>query len=91
MNNAKAGRSRARRPTIWRLRRICSTTMRCSVGNCLIDAKKGDAEVGLIHAKAAREAAGIHHDTGVKPVEYPQRPNKHIERRTRCTQTASGR
>jgi len=48
-------------------------------GKLLVDAKKGDAEVGLIHAKAAREVASIHHDSASTASEILNARTKHLE------------
>jgi hypothetical protein len=60
----------------WRLRRTCCTTMRLQRGKLMIDAKKGDAEVGLI-ARQNHPRGGQHPSRlGVVGGRYPQRAHE---------------
>lgn len=48
-------------------------------GKLLVDARKGDAEVGLLNARAAREVASIHHDSASSAADILNARTKHIE------------
>jgi len=79
MNNAKAGAQQGTAAYDLAIAQNMQHDNALQRGKLLIDAKKGDAEVGLIHAKAAREAAGIHHDTASSAVDILNARTKHIE------------
>lgn len=79
MNNAKAGSSQS---TAAYDVAIAQNMLHDNVlqrGKLLVDAKKGDAEVGLLHARAAREVAGIHHDGLSSAADILNSRTKHIE------------
>jgi len=79
MNNAKAGTAQATAAYDVAIAQNMMHDNALQRGKLLVDAKKGDAEVGLLHAKAARETAGIHHDSASSALDILNARTKHIE------------
>ena len=63
MNNAKAGAQQGTAAYDLAIAQNMQHDNALQRGKLLIDAKKADADTELIHAKAERERAGIHHDS----------------------------
>lgn len=78
-NNADAGSSQATAAYDVAIAQNMMHDNALQRGKLLVDAKKGDAEVGLIHAKAAREVASIHHDRQASALDVLNARTKHIE------------
>jgi len=79
MNNAKAGSAQSTAAYDIAIAQNMMHDNALQRGKLLVDARKGDAEVGLLHAKTMREAAGVHHDSASSAAEILNSRTKHIE------------
>jgi hypothetical protein len=86
MNNAKAGAQQGTAAYDLAIAANMAHDNALQRGKLMIDAKKADADTVLIHAKAAREMAGVHHDTASAANETANTATQALNARTQHIQ-----
>lgn len=79
MNNAKAGAAGSTAAYDVAIAQNMMHDNALQRADLIVKAKKGDAEVGLLHARTAREVSGIHHDGAAAATDVLNARTKHIE------------